>query len=80
MHIKRNKYARFIVEDKVSGMKIKIHRRHLQQILIDTHRINILDAFRYSTDELAKMCLDVQSFCGYIDNIVKINKINECTQ
>ena len=23
MHIKRNKYARFIVEDKVSGMKIK---------------------------------------------------------
>jgi len=80
MYIKRNKYARFIVEDKVSGMKIKIPRRHLQQILIDTHRINVFDAFRYSTDELAKMCLDVQSFCGYIDNIVKINKRNECTQ
>ena len=80
MHIKRNKHARFIVEDKVSGMKIKIPRRHLQQILIDTHRIDVFDAFKYSTDELAKRCLDVQSFFGYIDNIVKINKRNECTQ
>ena len=61
-------------------MKIKIPRRHLQQVLIDTHRIAVDDAFNYSTDELAKMCLDVRSFCGYIDNIVKINKRNECTQ
>lgn len=80
MHIKRNKYAIFIVEDKVSGMKIKIHRRHLQQVLIDTYSINVFDAFKYSTDELAKICLDIQSFCGYIDNIFKINKRNECTQ
>ena len=80
MHTKRNKYARFIVEDIVSGMKIKIPRRQLQQVLIDTHRIAVDDAFNYSTDELAKMCLGVRSFCGYIDNIVKINKRNECTQ
>ena len=80
MHMKRNKYARFIVEDKVSGMKIKIPRRYLQQILIDTHRINVFDAFKYSTDELVKKCLDIRSFYGYIDNIVKINKRNECTQ
>lgn len=80
MHVKRNKYARFIVEDKVSGMKIKIPRRHLQQVLVDTYRIVADDAFNYSTDELAKMCLDVHSFYGYIDNIVEIHKRNECTQ
>ena len=80
MHTKRNKYARFIVEDRVSGMKIKIPRRHSQQVLIDTHRINVFDAFRYSTDELTKMCLDVQSFWGYLDELAKINKRNECTQ
>ena len=80
MHTKRNKYARFIVEDKVSGMKIKIPRRYLQQVLIDTHRIAVDDAFNYSTDELAKRCLDVQSFWGYLDELAKINKRNECTQ
>lgn len=80
MHIKRNKYAKFIIENKVSGMKIKIPRRYLQQILIDFHMINVFDAFKYSTYELAKMCNDIQWFCGYIDNMVKINKRNECTQ
>mgnify|MGYP000943866059 CR=1 FL=1 len=77
MHIKRNKYARFIVEDKVSGTKIKISRRYLQQVLIDTHRIAVDDAFNYSTDELVKQCLEVYCFCRYIDTIVKDNKINE---
>lgn len=51
-----------------------------KRTLIDTHRIAVDDAFNYSTDELAKKCLDVRSFCGYIDNIVKINKRTEYTK